>query len=101
MKIVEYLDGLKDLKGPDVTGFTLSSQAEAIFWGHWWSEPEQRTIEDRIVLVIVDYLARSEGRSAYSLAREIKDSIAAIYKQHTLIEEEEFWVVAHPVDRLI
>ena len=64
MKIVEYLDGLRALVWPDATGFTLSSQSEAVFWGHWWSEPEERTMEDRIVLVIVDYLARSEGRSA-------------------------------------
>lgn len=94
-RVIAYLqDQRKERIG--VTGYIYS--APGAFYGYWWHPRKRRWLEDKIVLLVVDYkipldhLRHSLLEKLSELKRAIEESYA-----HYGSPQQEVWLVAQPV----
>jgi len=86
-------------QGIGVSGYTFS--APDTFYGYWWDGESGRWVEDKIILLMIDYQIPLGDPGARSLSEQISDlkqRIAAAYKRYGC-KQDEVWVVSNPISR--
>ena len=88
-------------KGIGIDGYTYSTPGA--YSGYWWSTETSNWVQDKIVLLFVDYKISLGDPKAPAIAEEItelKVKIHGFYERYGS-PQEEVWVVAHPIMRYI
>lgn len=98
-RVIDYLETLR-LSSPHfgVGGFTHSNIFPPVFGGYWWSDDRQDWMQDRLVLLVVDFIL-NPGEPVPAAVQQLKSKINNIYKAIAKQEEEVVWVVAHDLVR--
>jgi hypothetical protein len=97
LRILRYLQRQRD-RPIGVKGFSHSELRPAVFRGYWWSSRRQRWVEDKIVLLIVDYRLSFGAEALSHTVRDLKQNIRGCY-QKCGSPQDEVWVVAQQVIR--
>jgi hypothetical protein len=96
-EVIAYLESQRKLR-IGVDGYTYSDPKA--FFGRWWSSKQGGWMEDRIVLLIVDYhIDLSDQRvSLAEKVAELKQILHDAYRRYHR-PQDEMWVVGHRVTR--
>ena len=83
-----------------VTGYTFSDPSS--FHGFWWSAKRRQWVQDRIVLLTIDYRVPigNPNRSLLEHLERLKTVIEEAYS-HFGSPQDEIWIVKHPIDRIL
>jgi hypothetical protein len=73
-------------------------QPTAVFRGYYYSDELNQLVADWIVILISDVLIES-GFAAELLEQELREIKRELHKK--LPKEKEFWIVYHPVTRIL
>lgn len=95
--VIAYLQKQRT-KRIGVNGYTYSDPNA--FFGFWWDSKKRRWIEDKIVLLMIDYkipLSNPRETLAGKIA-ELKAQIRKAYERHGSPQDEE-WVVTQRITR--
>ena len=82
-----------------VSGYTFS--APDTFYGYWWDGEAGQWVEDKIILLMIDYrisVGDPEARSLSEQVYDLKQMIGAAYKRYGC-NQDEVWVVSNPISR--
>jgi hypothetical protein len=88
-------------EGIGVSGYTFS--APDTFYGYWWDDRRGCWVEDKIILLTVDYQISIGDPTARSISQQVsalKDVISKRYRRYGS-EQDEVWIVASPVSRYL
>ena len=95
--IIDYVEAQRRNR-IGIEGYTYS--AASAFYGRWWSSEARGWMEDKIILLIVDYKIPLTDKR-FSLSEKVAELQRVIHESYDRYgrPQEEVWVVAHPVIR--
>jgi hypothetical protein len=96
-RILSYLQQQRN-RPIGVKGFSHSEFRPSVFRGYWWSSRRKCWVEDKIVLLIVDYRLSFGAAELSQTVRDLKKSIRDCYRKCGS-PQDEVWVVAQQVIR--
>ena len=99
-KFIGFLEDLRN-KPFGLHGFTASTLAPAAFIGYWRLSTRTGYSVEKVVLVIIDFELGLESDALRDRLASIKAEIQRLYKKHTGQQQDEIWMIAHPIVRLV
>ena len=96
-KVIDYINQLRH-QNLGVSGYTHSIVRPTVFRGFWWPDGADSPVEDRMVMVTIDYLLAFGAKELGEKVRELKLIVRKSYREQRS-SQDEVWVVAYPIMR--
>jgi len=96
-KVLDYISQLRH-QSLGVSGYTHSVVRPAVFRGYWWPADAESPVEDRIVMVTIDYRVAFGAQELSDKVKELKRTVQSCFRQFKS-PQDEVWVVAYPIIR--
>jgi hypothetical protein len=98
--LINHLE--KQRKQPlGLLGFTRSAFAPPVYAGYWRHSIKEKLLQEKVVVFTLDYDADIEKGAVLQAAAQLKTFIRNAYQRHTGIEQDEIWMVAQPIVRIV
>ncbi len=101
--IQAFVDYLEKRRGKPfgLHGYTHSAIRSPVYTGCWRLQKSKKYLKENVVLFLVDFDFPLESDQLTQAMREMRAKIQEWYETHTGLTQQEIWIVAHPVVRLV
>jgi hypothetical protein len=89
------------LKKSGLNGFSMSSLMDTVYTGFWRSQPHEEFEEENVVLFVIDYALDRNDPALWKFMALLKREIQRLYRKYAGEKEQDVWIVAHSIDRLV
>jgi hypothetical protein len=82
-------------------GYTKSVTSGRTFTGYWRRTTRGKFLQENVVLFLIDYEHSLESQAMLDNLARMKQSLQGWYLEFTGKPQEEIWMVAHPIARVV
>lgn len=84
-----------------LNGYTHSNSSFPTFVGYWRRSTRGKLLQENVVLFFLDYQHGLESQTMVDNLAQIKRSLQGWYVEFTGEPQDEIWMVAHPIARVV
>jgi hypothetical protein len=99
-RFVKYLEEQRR-KPFALNGFTHSNSSFPTFAGYWRRSTRGALLQENVVLFLLDYHHNLESQAMVDNLAQLKRSLQEWYVEFTGAPQDEIWMVAHPIARVL
>jgi hypothetical protein len=99
-RFVKYLEGQRR-KPFALKGYTHSNSSFPTFAGYWRPSTRGNFMQENVVLFLIDYEQSLESQAMLDNLSQIKRFLQGWYAEFTGKAQDEIWIVAHPIARVV
>lgn len=99
-EFIKFLEAQRK-KPFQLKGFTRSAFAPPAFADYWRAHQRGGYVLESVVLIMIDFDLSLESDEFRERLSAIKTTIQKLYQGHTGIQQDEIYMVAHPIVRMV
>jgi hypothetical protein len=98
--LINFLEGMRG-KNVNLRGYTKTVEFPPVMEGFWRNSTRKQFLKEDVVLFIIDFDCTIRDDQLWETIAEIKQFLKDRYLFHTGKSQDEIWIVAHSVFRLV